>query len=179
MPAFTTTRLTCSPLQEQDWPFFLDLQQDPEVMRFVAEDRPVAEIREAFDSRLMPWTPGSAHWLCLVVRDTASQMPLGVTGYIHREQDCAEVGFLFAPAAQGKGYGFESLQALCDFAFTQGNIRRLSATVTAGNVASKHLLEKTGFQLEGELRESYHLAGHWHNDWLFGLLKHEYRINIR
>ena len=179
MPAFTTTRLTCSPLQEQDWPFFLALQQHPDVMRFVAQDRPLAEIREAFDSRLMPWTPGCAHWLCLVVRDTASQTPLGVTGYIHREQDCAEVGFLFAPVAQGKGYGFESLQALCDFAFTQGNIRRLTATVTAGNIASRRLLEKAGFQPEGELRENYYLAGRWHNDWLFGLLKHEYRINIR
>jgi hypothetical protein len=65
-----------------DWPFSLALQQHPDVMRFVAEDRPLPR-SEAFDSRLAPWTPGSAHWLCLVVRDTASQAPLGVTGYIH------------------------------------------------------------------------------------------------
>lgn len=51
MPVLITSRLTCSPLQEQDWPFFLALQQHPDVMRFVAEDRPVAAIREAFDSR--------------------------------------------------------------------------------------------------------------------------------
>jgi hypothetical protein len=101
MPVLTTARLTCSPLQA-DWPFFLALQQHPDVMRFVAEDRPLQTIREAFDSRLAPWTPGSAHWLCLVVRDAASQAPLGVTGYIHREEDCAEVGFLFAPARRGK-----------------------------------------------------------------------------
>jgi len=176
MPALSTVRLTCSPLQESDWPFFLALQQHPDVMRFVAEDRSVADIREAFESRLAPWTPGSAHWLCLVVRDTASQTPLGVTGYIHREDDCAEVGFLFAPSAQGKGYGFESLQAICDFAFNQGGIRRLTATVTAGNIPSRALLEKTGFRLEGELRESYFLSGRWHNDWLFGLLKHEFRV---
>ncbi|HEE9789892.1 GNAT family N-acetyltransferase [Enterobacter soli] len=175
MPALTTVRLTCSPLQESDWPFFLALQQHPDVMRFVAEDRSVADIREAFESRLAPWTPGSAHWLCLVVRDTASQTPLGVTGYIHREDDCAEVGFLFAPSAQGKGYGFESLQALCEFAFNQGGIRRLTATVTAGNIASRALLEKSGFRLEGELRESYFLSGRWQNDWLFGLLKHEFQ----
>lgn len=175
MPALTTARLACSPLQEYDWPFFLALQQHPDVMRFVAEDRSVADIRDAFDSRLAPWVPGSAHWLCLVVRDTASQTPLGVTGYIHREDDCAEVGFLFAPSAQGKGYGFESLQALCEFAFTQGGIRRLTATVTAGNIPSRGLLEKTGFRLEGELRESYFLSGQWHNDWLFGLLKHEFQ----
>ncbi|MFT4290430.1 GNAT family N-acetyltransferase [Enterobacter sp.] len=175
MPALTTVRLTCSPLQESDWPFFLALQQHPDVMRFVAEDHSVADIREAFESRLAPWTPGSAHWLCLVVRDTASQTPLGVTGYIHREDDCAEVGFLFAPSAQGKGYGFESLQALCEFAFNQGGIRRLTATVTAGNIASRALLEKSGFRLEGELRESYFLSGRWQNDWLFGLLKHEFQ----
>ncbi|EMV7409822.1 GNAT family N-acetyltransferase [Enterobacter soli] len=175
MPALTTERLTCSPLQESDWPFFLALQQHPDVMRFVAEDRSVADIREAFESRLAPWTPGSAHWLCLVVRDTASQTPLGVTGYIHREDDCAEVGFLFAPSAQGKGYGFESLQALREFAFNQAGIRRLTATVTAGNIASRALLEKSGFRLEGELRESYFLSGRWQNDWLFGLLKHEFQ----
>lgn len=173
MPVLTTARLTCTPLGEEDWPFFLALQQHPDVMRYVAEDRPVSAIREAFDSRLLPWMPGSAHWLCLVVRDTASQTPLGVTGYIHRESDCAEVGFLFAPSAQGKGYGYESLEALVDYAFNHGGIRRLTATVTAGNAASRGLLEKAGFRLEGELRESYYLAGRWQNDWLFGLLKHE------
>lgn len=54
MPQLTTSRLICSPLQEDDWPFFLALQQDPDVMRFVAQDRTVADIREAFDSRLTP-----------------------------------------------------------------------------------------------------------------------------
>lgn len=124
---------------------FLSLQQNPDVMRFVAHERSEADIREAFVSRLLPWAPGSSHWLCLVVRETASQTPLGVTGYVHREADCAEVGFLFAPSAQGKGYGFESLRAVCDFALTRGNIRRLTATVTAGNIASRRLLEKQVF----------------------------------
>ncbi|HDS9360187.1 TPA: GNAT family N-acetyltransferase [Enterobacter cancerogenus] len=174
MPALTTARLRCSPLLAADWPFFLALQQNAEVMRYVAQDRSVADIRDAFDARLQPWKPGSAHWLCLVVRDAQDDMPLGVTGYVHREDDCAEVGFLFAPPAQGKGYGYESLKALCDFAFAGGGIRRLTATVTSGNIASRRVLEKVGFRLEGELRESYFLAGRWHNDWLFGLLKNEY-----
>jgi RimJ/RimL family protein N-acetyltransferase len=45
------------------------------------------------------------------------------------------------------------------FAFNQGGIRRLTATVTAGNIASRALLEKSGFRLEGELRESYSFPG--------------------
>ena len=105
MIALTTKRLTCGLITPADWPFFLMLQQNPQVMRYVADNRSESEIRETFDSRLHPWSPGASHWLCLVVRGT---------------------------------------------------------------------LEKIGFRLEGELRESYSLAGEWHNDWLFGLLSHEY-----
>lgn len=79
MPVLTTSRLTCSPLQEHDWPFYLSLQQHPDVMRYVGDKRPVADIRAAFEPRLQPWMPGSAHWLCLVVRDAQSQTPLGMT----------------------------------------------------------------------------------------------------
>ena len=179
MPVLTTSRLTCSPVQEQDWPFYLSLQQHPDVMRFIADKRPIAVIREAFEPRLQPWEPGSAHWLCLIVRDTANQTPLGATGYIHRENDCAEVGFIFAAESQGKGYGYESLRAVCDYAFNEGGIRRLTATVTVGNAASRGLLEKAGFVLEGELRENYWLADSWHNDWIFSLLKHEYQPESR
>lgn len=173
MIALTTLRLTCRPLTENDWPFFLLLQQNSQVMKYIADPKPTPDIREAFTSRLPDWQPGDSHWLCLVVCDN-QHTPLGLTGYIHRERDCAEVGFLFAPEAQGKGYGAESLRAVCDYAFHQGGIRRLTATVTAGNHASRRLLEKTGFRLEGELRESYYLGGQWHNDWLFSLLHHEY-----
>jgi RimJ/RimL family protein N-acetyltransferase len=63
--------------------------------------------------------------------------------------------------------------ALCDFAFSTGGVR-LTATVTAGNLASRNLLQKTGFLQEGELRECYWLNGRWHNDWLFGLLRRDY-----
>ena len=101
MPELLTPRLRCSPLQLDDWSFFLSLQQDPQVMLYVADPRPQAAIREAFDSRLPPWTPGDEHWLCLVVRDRLTHTPLGLTGYQHHQRDIAEVGFLFAPAAQG------------------------------------------------------------------------------
>ena len=93
MPELMTPRLRCSPLQLDDWPFFLALQQDPQVMLYVADPRPVADIREAFDSRLPLWSPGAAHWLCLVVRDRFTHAPLGLTGYQHHAGDSAEVGF--------------------------------------------------------------------------------------
>lgn len=174
MTELLTPRLHCSQLKQEDWSFFLALQRDPQVMLYIADSRPLSEIREAFDSRILPWSPGAKQWLSLVVRDRITRIPLGLTGYQHHEGGCAEVGFLFTPTAQGCGYGYESLRALCDFAFSTGGVRRLTATVTAGNLASRNLLQKTGFLQEGELRECYWLNGRWHNDWLFGLLRRDY-----
>lgn len=174
MIILTTPRLRCETLKEADWPFFLSLYQDRSVMRQVMDALSEAEIREAFDSRLTLWSPGAEHWLCLIVRDAGTREPLGLTGFIQREKTMAEVGFLFAPGAQGKGYATESLRAVCDYAFSEGDFRRLTATVTTGNLASRRVLEKMGFVLEGELRESYWLSGEWRNDWLMGLLRREY-----
>ena len=174
MITLATPRLTCTSLTEADWPFFLSLYQNEAVMRFVTDMLHETEVRQAFEPRLKAWHPGAEQWLCLVVREHDNQQPLGLTGLIQRETSIAEVGFIFAPAAQGKGYATESLLAVCDFAFQEGEMRRLTATVTAGNLASRRTLEKVGFVLEGELRESYQLAGEWHNDWVFGLLRREY-----
>jgi len=57
-----------------------------------------------------------------------------------------------------------------DFAFNICGFHRLQANVLEGNIASRRMLEKCGFQLEGCLRESYRIDGKWHNDWLLGCL---------
>ena len=162
-------RLTYQPLVESDWPFFLALNQDPQVMRFVADPRDADEIRRvAFEVRLPRWRPGSQHWFCLVLREKGTDKPIGVSGFIDRGDNIAEVGFLLSAAFHGKGYGTESLQAICRCAFAL-NFRQLTATVTADNLASKAVLEKVGFVQEETLRESYYLNGRWQDDWIFRL----------
>ncbi|WP_416413995.1 GNAT family N-acetyltransferase [Pantoea sp. App145] len=171
----TTPRLICAQIEQQDWAFFHRLLVSPEVQFYVADVKPEEEIRAAFAARLPVWSTQSSHWLCLVVRERETGVRLGVTGYIRQDNDCAEVGFLFAPEAQGNGYARESLQVVCDFAFGAGGIKRLVATVTAGNLPSRRLLEKTGFVLEKEIPESYWLRNTWHSDWLFALPREDYR----
>jgi RimJ/RimL family protein N-acetyltransferase len=62
---------------------------------------------------------------------------------------------------------------LREFAFN-GAVSSATATVTAGNIASA-LLEKSGFRLEANCAKAITFPG-WQNDWLFGLLKHEFRL---
>jgi len=174
MTNLLSERLDHRPMTEEDWPFFLALHQDRQVVRYVADDRSEAAIRLLFDVRLPRWEVGSPHWLCWVIRERSTGERVGVTGLIDRGEGVAEVGFLLASAFHGKGYGIESLRLLCRFAFAEAGFRKLSATVTVGNAASKAVLQKAGFVLEGTLRESYLLAGRWQDDWLFGLLQREF-----
>lgn len=170
-----TPRLEMVPLCLEDWDFFAALHRDPLVLRYFADPRTGERVREDFISRLPAWNAGSHHWLCLVIRERATGAPVGLTGLIRRDDGIGEVGYLLAPAFHGRGYGSESLNGLCDFAFRQVSLRKLTATVTLGNQASRRILEKAGFQLEGTLRENYWLGARWQDDWIFGLLASEWR----
>lgn len=170
----TSARITYQQIGIEEWPFFLALQRDPRISRYLASAHQDETILEAFASRLPKWTPGSRHWLCLVMREKTSGEPFGVTGLIDRGDGVAEVGYLLASRVHGQGLGYESLHALCVYAFNVCGFRKLIATVTVGNDPSKRVLEKAGFVLEGTLRESYFLDGRWQDDWLFGLLVREF-----
>ena len=161
MTNFLSERLDHRPMTEEDWPFFLALNQDPQVVRYVADDRSEAAIRLLFDVRLPRWEVGSPHWLCWVIRERSTGERVGVTGLIDRGEGVAEVGFLLASAFHGKGYGIESLRLLCRFAFAEARFRKLSATVTVGNAASKAVLEKAGFVLEARFEKTLFKNGEY------------------
>lgn len=168
-------RLSYRPLIEEDWPFFLMLNQDPVVMKYVADPRSEQTIRtQSFDIRLPTWHPGSTHWLCLMMLERQTQARIGVTGFIPRGDGIAEVGFLLAPDFYGRGYGAESLKHICAFAFDVCGFHTLTATVTAGNIASKNTLLSAGFAHERTLSQAFFLQGKWQDDWCFSLSRNTF-----
>lgn len=174
-----SNRLHYRQINAEDWPFYLALQHDEQVMKFVADRLPEATIRrEKFEVRLPEWRKGSTHWLCLVIMEKSNTTPLGLTGFIDRGEGIAEVGFMLATSAQGQGFGTESLRDISQFALRELGYRKLVATVTAGNEASRKTLLKVGFQQEGTLRKSYFLGGEWRDDWLLGLLADEFTAEL-
>lgn len=72
---------------------------------------------------------------------------------------------------QNCGYMFEALEALITKLF-ENNIDVISARVFVENIASKRLLEKLGFSLEGCLRHAIKgYCGTIHDDLLFSLIR--------
>ena len=86
----------------------------------------------------------------------------------------AEVGYILASEAWGKGLMTEALSALLDWAFGPLGLHRVEADVDPRNVPSVAILERLGFAREGFLRERWRVAGEVSDSIFLGLLAPEW-----
>src|ERR1700733_10574189 len=64
----------------------------------------------------------------------------------------AEIGYWLGAAYWGRGIATEAVTLVTDWAFGAHGLLRIFAQPFAGNLASRRVLEKAGYQLEGTLR---------------------------
>ena len=76
-----------------------------------------------------------------------------------------------------KGYTYEALKAVIDFAFNKVKLRRIDISAFADNEASNALIKKAGFRYEGkrikEVRSKATKKIHDHN--FYGMLREEWK----
>lgn len=82
-----------------------------------------------------------------------------------------ELGFVFAREYWGKGIATEAAKLICDIAFRELSLNRLTAQVYEGNIASRRVLEKCGFTLEGNFKNAVTKGDKVYNLLILGKLK--------
>ncbi len=82
-----------------------------------------------------------------------------------------DVGYAFAPAWHGMGYATEAVGALVEFGFREHAVERVYADVFVGNHASRRVVEKLGFALEGSLRHTVKKRGLWIDEWMLSRVR--------
>ena len=82
-----------------------------------------------------------------------------------------DIGYAFAPKFHSNGFGTETVFALVNEAFLNRKAERIFANIFVGNIASKRILEKTGFQLEGIVRRNTLKRGEWLDGWLMAITR--------
>lgn len=169
MTHIVTPRLVMKQITLSDWPLFLRLHQEPEVIRYAFDPPTNEEILQRFHSRLPKWTWESDHWLCLGIFEQESNVPIGVTGLCvtERKEGEIELGYLLLPEFHGKGIGTESLLALLDYIKQSLPVKKIIAIVTDGNLASTKVLEKSGFILAEREVDAYQIGGIAYDDLIF------------
>ena len=147
--------------------------------------------RDIYDRTLripFPYTDASAdEWLALVAKITEQQGRqvqwairnaedaliggCGFSGFQTVKSHLAEVGYWLAKPYWGRGIMTAVVQRLCQHAFDEFGLAKITAHVFAHNPSSARVLAKCGFQEEGFLRKHFVKDGQFLDARLFGLLR--------
>jgi RimJ/RimL family protein N-acetyltransferase len=136
---FETERLTLRPMTMDDVDLLVDLNSDPEVMRFLngGQPTPVAQVVASIEHT------GGHRW-CAYERSTGTF--IGWFGLAPSDNGDRELGYRLARAAWGKGYASEASHALIDLAFTDLGAPRVWAQTMTVNTKSRAVMERCGLR---------------------------------
>ncbi|MGB9980236.1 GNAT family N-acetyltransferase [Methanobacterium sp.] len=87
------------------------------------------------------------------------------------ERKSSEVGYWLGEDHWGKGITSSALEGIVQFAFNDLRLERVFAVPLEHNIASRKVLEKNNFVLEGILRNSVVKAGQIHNQALYAKIR--------
>lgn len=151
--------LECDRCQIRPW----SLGDAAALLRHADDPRIAENLRDRFPS---PYTPADAEeWLTIVTQavpflDFAIVQggePIGGIGLAlgcDIERVSAEVGYWIGESHWGRGFATEAMRSFVPWAMETFALTRLFATTFAHHEASRRVLEKAGFRLEGILRRA-------------------------
>lgn len=150
-PTILTDRIRLEPLTSEHTELLVELDSDPEVLRFVlgrALDREEV-LTEHLPRRLRPDGPprGIGYWAGFARGDDRF---LGWWTLAVDDEDptAAELGYRLRRDAWGRGHATEGARALLDHAFTTAGLARVWGVTMAVNTGSRHVMERLGLRLE-------------------------------
>ena len=82
-----------------------------------------------------------------------------------------ELGYWLSEQFWGKGLMTLVVKQFCDFVFENYDIHRIDAEVSADNVASRRVLEKIGFELEGLYRQKVYKDGRFMDEAVYAIIR--------
>lgn len=146
-----TDRLLLRRFTPADVDLLVELDSDPEVMRYITGGR--ATSREEIESEVLPAFlayyrrfAGFGFWAAI---EKASGTFLGWFHFRPRDghdPDEVELGYRLRRSAWGKGYATEASRALVEKGFAELGVRRVTAEAMAVNGASRRVMEKAGLR---------------------------------
>lgn len=146
-----TGRLKLRELTLDDADFIIDVLNDPDFIRFVA-DRGVRTRDDAIayleGGPLAAYRRDGHHLWCVERLEDGARM--GLCGLLRRDGlPDVDVGYTFLPAYRGQGYALEAARASVDYGRVSLGLARIVAYINPDNARSAHLLEQLGMQRQG------------------------------
>ena len=179
-----TERLVLRQFANDDIDELVELDSDPEVMRFINGGRPTP--RDEIVNDVLPAFlgyyerhAGLGFWAA-VERSTGRFI-----GWFHfrpaegAPPDEVELGYRLRRSAWHKGYATEGSRALIEKGFTELGVQRVVASTMVVNVASRRVMEKAGLRFVRTFHQPWpdYIKGEEEGDVEYALLKSEWELS--
>lgn len=147
-----TDRLLLRRFTEADVDNLVELDSDPDVMRFLTGGKPTPRdtIRDDFlPAYLRYYERFEGYGFWAAIEKSSGEF----LGWFHfrpprgGSPDEVELGYRLRKSAWGKGYGTEGSRALIRKGFAELGVRRVVASTYEDNLASRRVMEKVGMTL--------------------------------
>lgn len=90
-----------------------------------------------------------------------------------------EIGWVFNPDYQQKGYATEAAGAVLEYAFNHLNLHRVVATCQPENTSSYRVMEKIGMRREGFFKQCIPHGADWWDEYCYAILEKEFKENAK
>ncbi|WP_406037669.1 GNAT family N-acetyltransferase [Micromonospora sp. NBC_00898] len=166
------TELRLRPLEERDLDAVVATCQDEETIRWTTVPHPYQHTHaEGFlrDVASAAWARGTgASFAIADAHDRyAGSIDLRISAACPL---VADVGFMTAPHARGRGFMPAALTTISTWGFTTLGLARVEWRANVGNTASRRVAEKAGFVFEGTARAGVQHRGERQDVWVAALL---------
>jgi RimJ/RimL family protein N-acetyltransferase len=146
-----TERLTLRRLTTDDLELLVELDNDPEVMRYINNGQPVPRSEVADElAHFLAWDDGTDRFgFWAAIERTTGRF----AGWFHfrptdaTQQTEVELGYRLHRFAWGRGLATEGSRALIDRGFTTFDIERVVAETMVVHQASRRVMERCGMRL--------------------------------
>jgi RimJ/RimL family protein N-acetyltransferase len=172
-----TSRLTLRPFADADLEAVHAMRSDPEVVRYLyAEPLSRDEARDFLERRRATAWTAEGDWFTVAAVERASGLTVGDVAmhWVSERDRTGEIGFVFDPRHQGKGFATEAAAALLEWAFSSAGLHRVIGRTEARNAASARVLEKLGMRLEARFVENEWVKGEWQSELVYAVLDREW-----
>lgn len=153
----------------------------PEVgrhMLWAARDR--EESREAL-TRMVAETglENDGDYLTLAVTQEGAVLGHVELGLVSAENEQGEIGYVFHPRYQGKGFATEAAREMLRLGFAEMDLHRIVGRCSALNTASANLMTRLGMRQEAHFLDCRKVNGEWREEMIFAMLDREWSAEQR
>ena len=172
-PILRGATISLEPSTPADLPVFVRWFADTQVTRHLLMRFALSEGQEAEWYASVARSDSTVHWRIVADGRTIGATDLRDIDWLNRH---AGSGLLIGERSEwGKGYASEAVELRTAFAFDELGLERLETCSLAENVAMHRVLEKAGYRKLTRRRHVYWRTGRWHDDFLFELVRDEWK----